>query len=183
MNSNTRIYIANLGKYNEGELVGEWIDLPFTDEEYESLLVRIKLGKMVDNEYVHGCEEGCSIYEEYAIHDYESDLDIEIGEWDSPEDLSALFEEIEDLDEYEYEALKAALEVCGGELEDALDAVQNGEVDFYPNATLEDVASEMVDEGFFATETLMDYIDFERLGRDLSYDGYTETSNGVIYMQ
>ena len=30
-----RIYLTNLGKYNEGELIGEWLDLPCTDEELE----------------------------------------------------------------------------------------------------------------------------------------------------
>lgn len=24
-----KIYIANLGKYNEGELVGKWVELPY----------------------------------------------------------------------------------------------------------------------------------------------------------
>lgn len=27
------IFVTNLGKYNEGELVGEWLELPATDEE------------------------------------------------------------------------------------------------------------------------------------------------------
>lgn len=27
------IYLTNLGKYNEGELVGEWVELPVSDEE------------------------------------------------------------------------------------------------------------------------------------------------------
>lgn len=26
-----KIYIANLGKYNEGELVGKWVELPCED--------------------------------------------------------------------------------------------------------------------------------------------------------
>ncbi|MEE7988226.1 antirestriction protein ArdA, partial [Clostridioides difficile] len=27
------IYITNLGKYNEGELIGEWAELPVNEEE------------------------------------------------------------------------------------------------------------------------------------------------------
>lgn len=34
-------YIANLGKYNEGELVGETLKFPTTTEEVQALLKRI----------------------------------------------------------------------------------------------------------------------------------------------
>ncbi|MCI6825117.1 MAG: antirestriction protein ArdA [Ruminococcus bromii] len=29
------IYLTNLGKYNEGYLIGEWLNLPATDDEIE----------------------------------------------------------------------------------------------------------------------------------------------------
>ena len=53
-----RIYIANLGKYNEGELVGAWFTPPVDFEE-----VKERIG--LNDEY-----------EEYAIHDYELPFDI-----------------------------------------------------------------------------------------------------------
>ena len=28
-----RVYIANLGKYNEGELVGDWFSFPIDEED------------------------------------------------------------------------------------------------------------------------------------------------------
>ena len=46
-----QVYIANLGKYNEGELVGAWFTFPIDFEE-----VKEKIG--LNDEY-----------EEYAIHD------------------------------------------------------------------------------------------------------------------
>lgn len=55
-----RAYVANLGKYNEGQLVGGWISLPTSDERIFKFLrdvVRID-----------------AQYEEYAIHDWESDI-------------------------------------------------------------------------------------------------------------
>ena len=55
-----RVYIANLGKYNEGELVGAWFEPPIDMDE-----VRERIGL---NEQ----------YEEYAIHDFE--LPFEIGD-------------------------------------------------------------------------------------------------------
>lgn len=27
------IYLTNLGKYNEGYLIGEWVELPITEDE------------------------------------------------------------------------------------------------------------------------------------------------------
>ncbi|MGX8950038.1 antirestriction protein ArdA, partial [Providencia stuartii] len=33
------VFITNLGKYNEGELVGEWLELPATSKEIEHCLM------------------------------------------------------------------------------------------------------------------------------------------------
>lgn len=54
-----QVYIANLGKYNEGELVGAWFTPPIDWDE-----VKERIG--LNDEY-----------EEYAIHDYELPFDIE----------------------------------------------------------------------------------------------------------
>lgn len=35
-----KIYLTNLGKYNEGELVGEWVELPAPQEELEKVFER-----------------------------------------------------------------------------------------------------------------------------------------------
>ena len=54
------LFITNLGKYTEGELVGEWIDFPTTKAEINALLERIGI-------------DGIQ-YEEYFITDFKSDL-------------------------------------------------------------------------------------------------------------
>ena len=66
-----RIYIANLGKYNEGELVGAWFTPPVDFEE-----VKERIG--LNDEY-----------EEYAIHDYE--LPVEIDEYTPIEEVNLGF--------------------------------------------------------------------------------------------
>lgn len=53
------IFITNLGKYNEGELVGEWVTLPISEKKLQELFKRIGIN-----------EE----YEEYFITDYECDF-------------------------------------------------------------------------------------------------------------
>ncbi|MDP4468691.1 antirestriction protein ArdA [Staphylococcus hyicus] len=52
----SRIYVTNLGKYNEGEPIGQWLDLPASKKDFEKVLNNIGIGK---------------IYEEYFISDWE----------------------------------------------------------------------------------------------------------------
>ena len=65
------VYIANLGKYNEGYLVGAWFTFPIDEED-----VKEKIGL---NEQ----------YEEYAIHDTDN-FPIAIGEYVSIEELNSI---------------------------------------------------------------------------------------------
>jgi len=185
-NTNTRIYIANLGKYNEGELVGGWIDLPFAEEELHKLFVKIGLGQMVDGEYEHGIEIDGIVYEEYAIHDYETDIpDYKIEEYENLEDLNGLIERIEDLDEYEYKCFCAYREATQKDIEHCLDQTEYGNVVLYEDCnSLADLAEQFADEGLFGDTKemgdLVNYIDYEALGRNLGFDGYVETSYGVV---
>ena len=41
-------YITNLGKYNEGELVGEWVKFPTTSEDLKKVFERIGIGSKDD---------------------------------------------------------------------------------------------------------------------------------------
>lgn len=36
-------YVTNLGKYNEGELIGEWVKFPVSKEEYQNVLERMRI--------------------------------------------------------------------------------------------------------------------------------------------
>ena len=80
------VYIANLGKYNEGYLVGAWFTFPIDEED-----VKEKIGL---NEQ----------YEEYAIHDTDN-FPIAIGEYVSIEELNEMYEIIEELPDYIVECL------------------------------------------------------------------------------
>ena len=41
-------FITNLGKYNEGDLVGEWVKFPTTAEEMKEVFRRIGIGQKDD---------------------------------------------------------------------------------------------------------------------------------------
>ena len=87
-----RIFLTNLGKYNEGRLIGEWVELPCTDNELEAVKERIGISDEPD--------ENGNYYEEWFITDYETDIyGVEIGEYDNLDKLNKLAETLENLDE------------------------------------------------------------------------------------
>ena len=86
MTDDMAVYIANLGRYNEGYLVGAWFTFPIDEED-----VKEKIGL---NER----------YEEYAIHDTDN-FPVDIGEYVSIEELNEMYEMIEELPDYIVECL------------------------------------------------------------------------------
>jgi antirestriction protein len=160
----TKLYIANLGKYNEGSLVGNWLTLPVSEEELQEFL---KEEVEIDERY-----------EEYAVHDYETDLGIHIGEYENISELSDLVEAYDNLKEYEKHIVEAINDwsYYGSTNEALKEAIEN--VESFNLMT--DVNSDsdygyyIVDEGLFGVEipdSLTNYIDYEALGRDWSMNG------------
>jgi antirestriction protein len=160
-----KIYIANLGKYNEGQLVGEWVTLPATSDDLEAVYTRIGIN---------------SEYEETAIHDFETDLPISINEYDNVSELSEMVEQFEALDDWERETVEAILEA--GYYSDINEAIEH--VGSYNLIT---EASNNYDLGYYFYECgcieipdhLRNYFDFAAYGRDISFDG-TFTANGFL---
>ena len=94
MNTTTiKGYITNLGKYNEGYLIGEWITFPIEDDELKEVLDRIGINEK---------------YEEYFFTDWESEIDLGFDEYVSIEKVNEYAEAIEYWDR---EKLLAACEV------------------------------------------------------------------------
>jgi len=169
-------YITNLGKYNEGELCGEYLRLPSTKEEVQALLSRIGVDGV--------------LYEEFFITDYETDIEGLhdcLGEYESIDELNYLAVLLEDLDSWELEKFTAALE--DGEytssLGDLINLTQNTDYyDYYPDVhNVEDLGYYMVDELCMLEipENLQPYFDYEAYGRDCSLDMCgTFTDKGYI---
>jgi len=160
------IFITNLGKYNEGELIGEWVKLPVSEEELEAVFERIGIN-----------EE----YEEHFITDYETDITgLKVGEYDSIEDLNELAETLEDLDEYEREIVEAMISE-GYDLEEALEKKDDCMV-YHDCNDMTDVAEQYAEEtGLLDSipENLRYYFDFEAYGRDMRIEGtFVFTNNG-----
>lgn len=163
------VFLNTWANYNEnGAEGGFWVNLPCDLEEVLEKLAK-STGEEVDEM-------------EVFINDYDTDLNgLEIGEHTDLETLNETAEQLEALDEYDLEKLEAILEADGGSLENALENMDN--YIFYNGQSLEDVASEMIEEGVFGDipDSIINYIDISAIARDLDFDGYTETDNGVIY--
>ena len=100
-----KIYVTNLKKYNEGALVGEWVDLPH--EDIESVINKIS-------------NDGA---DELFITDYESELEgLEVGEYDNIETLDSIMQEVDNLTDSELLAFQAYL-LNGSSLDEALEEV------------------------------------------------------------
>lgn len=158
-----RIFLTNLGKYNEGELVGEWVDLPCY--ELDDVLERIGISPLPD-------EKG-RYYEEYFITDYENDFGIAVGEYMPLSQLNELAEAVDGADP----DIMAALVAHETEWQEAVRIYEDGEYLIWEDcSSMAEVAERMADEtgelrqweraGF-----PVQYIDWEMWGRDLDIEG------------
>ena len=97
-------FITNLGKYNEGDLVGEWVKFPTTAEDLEAVFKRIGIGSV---------DEFGQPYEEWFITDYDMYVDGMyniLGEYENLDELNYLASKIEDMNDYEYEQFCAIID-------------------------------------------------------------------------
>lgn len=168
------IYINTWGNYNEnGADGGEWITLPMEEDTLKETMERIA-SAMGDHD------------PEWFVNDYEWTTEIEpreISEYENIEKLNEWLDELGGLDEWEQKEIAAAMEAWGYSFEEAMEKQQRGYFTFYANMDLDEVAEELVNECYFTKDTpdiFTRYFDYEAFARDLRFDGYEETSLGVI---
>ena len=169
------IFVNTWGNYNtNGADGGEWITLPMDSNELDEVLSNIARA-MGDND------------PEWAIHDYEWESEIELGEvheMDSIHEWNKRCAEADNLDEWEAEEIASAVEAYGYTFAEAFERQQRGCFVFYRGTNLEELAEELVNECYFTKDTpeiLTRYFDYAAFARDLRFDGYTETQYGVIF--
>lgn len=161
------VFLNTWGNYNEnGADNGFWVNLPCDLDEVMERLAE-STGEEVDEI-------------EVFINDTDININgLEIGEYDNIEELNELAEQLESLDEYDLEKVSAIIEAYGTELEEAIENIDD--YTYYSGMSLEEVAYEIVEECYDLPEIAQRYFDYEAFARDLGFDGYTETTNGVIY--
>nr|DAT55582.1 MAG TPA: antirestriction protein [Caudoviricetes sp.] len=177
------VYVTNLGEYNEGMLVGEWVHLPATTKEMKDVFKRIGIGQRDD----FGCP-----YEEWFITDYDCYVDglyDLLGEYANLDELNYLAARLDEMSDYDFELFEAVVEVgdCGNSVKDLINLIDN--LDSYmvfSNVTNDyDLGYYYIEEsGCYSTDklgTLARYIDYESFGRDVRFEeGGCFTSAGYI---
>lgn len=171
-------FITNLGKYNEGSLVGKWHEFPTTPEAIAQTFKEIGI-------------DGIR-YEEFFITDYETSVDgihKHLPEYASIDELNYLASKIENLSIYELEVFEAVLESDDYKrsVKDFINLTANLEgYDYLQGVESDyDLGYYWVEEsGCYDTKgmgSLSNYIDYERFGRDIALEeGGVFTANGYI---
>lgn len=168
-------WLRNLNNEKEVKL-----SLPMEEEEIIEALKNINV-----------CNEEGEVIQEYIIPtwnfgEYASELDCMDFENIELENIFTVNEWAEELAEVDSErdldVLQAIAEVNGGSIGEVLEIYNKDCYQFYAGMDLTDVAEEIVNDCYDLPDFALRYFDFESFGRDLGFDGYAETSKGVIYI-
>ena len=163
-------FITNLGKYNEGELVGEWVKFPTTAEELKEVFKRIGIGQK---------DDFGQPYEEWFITDYDCYVDglySKLGEYENLDELNYLASKLDEMSESEYAQFQAGMEMgdhCGS-LQEIINLTENLDCyEVYPHIhDYDDLGRYYIEEleVMQIPEHLQNYIDYEAYGRDVAMD-------------
>ena len=163
-------FITNLGRYNEGELVGEWVKFPTTAEELKEVFKRIGIGQK---------DDFGQPYEEWFITDYDCYVDglyDKLGEYENLDELNYLASKLDEMSDSEYAQFQAGMEMgdhCGS-LQEIINLTENLDCyEIYPNIEdYDDLGRYYIDEleVMQIPEHLQNYIDYEAYGRDVAMD-------------
>lgn len=185
------VWIGNLGKYNEGELVGEWLELPVSKKELDTFL-REKVGlQLTQKEVDEALAKDGICYEEYMINDYETDLPIKVSEYSNLSMLNLLAMASEKVDNME--AIEAYIDAQNtDDIEEIINIMlQENDIPFYSyDEDSEFLSNEekygMTKANFNGVQQVLeeynitDYFDYEEYGNDFDvtlYDsGYIDTT-------
>lgn len=163
-------FITNLGKYNEGALVGEWVKFPTTAEELKKIFERIGIGAK---------DDFGQTYEEWFITDYDCYVDglyDLLGEYANLDELNYLASKLDNMSQDEYERFQAAMEIGDhtGSIQELINLTENLDCyDIYPDIhDHDDLGRYYIEEldAMQVPEHLRNYIDYEAYGRDIALE-------------
>lgn len=174
-------FITNLGKYNEGELVGEWVKFPTTAEELKEVFKRIGIGQK---------DDFGNPYEEWFITDYDCYVDglyDKLGEYENLDELNYLASKLDEMSDSEYAQFQAGMEMgdhCGS-LQEIINLTENLDCyEIYPDIEdYDDLGRYYIEEleVMQIPEHLQNYIDYEAYGRDVALEeNGTFTDQGYV---
>lgn len=155
-------YITNLGKYAEGQLVGETLKFPATTEEVQSLLKNIGVDGVRYEEFFITAFDG----DVMGLYDY-------LTEYENLDELNHLAHLISELDSDEIETLEAALNKGDhtSSVADIINLVHNLDCyELHPGVTDDETLGRIYVEDMElldVPDNVLPYFDFEAYGRDV----------------
>ena len=155
-------YITNLGKYAEGQLVGETLKFPATTEEVQSLLKNIGVDGVRYEEFFITAFDG----DVMGLYDY-------LTEYENLDELNHLAHLISELDSDEIETLEAVLNKGDhtSSVADIINLVHNLDCyELHPGVTDDETLGRIYVEDMElldVPDNVLPYFDFEAYGRDI----------------
>ena len=170
-------YITNLGKYAEGQLVGETLKFPATTEEVQSLLKNIGVDGVRYEEFFITAFDG----DVMGLYDY-------LTEYENLDELNHLAHLIFELDSDEIETLEAVLNKGDhtSSVADIINLVHNLDCyDLHPGVTDDETLGRIYVEDMElldVPDNVLPYFDFEAYGRDARInDGGHFAPGGYVF--
>ena len=162
MSSLFEAYITNLGKYAEGQFVGETLKFPATTEEVQSLLKNIGVDGVRYEEFFITAFDG----DVMGLYDY-------LTEYENLDELNHLAHLISELDSDEIETLEAVLNKGDhtSSVADIINLVHNLDCyELHPGVTDDETLGRIYVEDMElldVPDNVLPYFDFEAYGRDM----------------
>ncbi|TDF39158.1 antirestriction protein ArdA [Alteromonadaceae bacterium M269] len=151
MNSDYKIYVADLAAYNSGQLHGVWIDALSDD-------IQDQINEMLQQSPVKESEE-------WAIHSYDGFEGVDLGEFESLETVQEIAAFLDEYDEFGAALLN---HFCNG-IDEARKAAEECYQGCYED--LADYARSITEDTTDIPSHLQYYIDYEKMGRDMDMSG------------
>jgi uncharacterized FlaG/YvyC family protein len=172
-----KVYITDLAAYNQGFLIGEWVELPMAMEDLENKVLEILKKGSIEC----GFNEE---HEEIFITDFEWEGTqlFKVEEYSNLEEINYKCEQLEDLSEDDQKRMGYLMDYVGFNFEDALERYE--EVSIYENTTLEQVVEDYIYETINMDEIpdiIKNNIDFKGIAYDFEISGEYDKVDGDIY--
>ena len=171
------VYIANLGMYKDGRLVGEWVKFPTTAEKIGQTLKNIGIGRKHDHDQT---------YENWFVLDDVSNMEVLEGRLNSNiNELNYLASKLNGMSEDEYQKFRAAVKMGNhsGSIQELINLTDNLDCyDIYPYIhDYDDLGRRRFEEAddIKLPDDLLVYIDYDSYGRDIALKEKGQITHGI----
>ena len=152
--------ITNLGKYNEGELVFQWIEFPIDDDKLKIVFEKIGVGDE---------------YDEYFFSDWDCnyDINVNLGEYETINRLNEIAKFYGDLDSRNDIDVFNAICESVEDFESAIDLYTSNQYIYYGRVNFSNLANDLATNRIKCLECSDDVKDF--ILANFNYRGYADT--------